>query len=197
MNAYTEDNVTEAFEYAKKNQLPVLVDFWSRGCKGCKKMEDVTYQDETVLKYLEENYVFVKYNTANKIHNFRNTYITAPHLWTPCFIVFANDGSEVKKVSGYLPPQQFFDEMELGRAYAYLRKAQSPKSLEVLNRLIEGTSDTYVKQEALYWAGVSAFYAEQKKIEALTPYWERLMDEYPQSVWAERADCLDVELAGF
>lgn len=191
---YTEKEINLAFETARNKRLPVLVDFWSEGCKGCKKMNEITYQNEDVLHYLKKNFVFVKYNTKNRHHEFRNTYISSPHLWTPAFIIFANDGSEVRKISGYLPAKQFINEMELGRAMAAIRKAQSPEALTILEKLYTATDSSPIAQEALYWAGVSAFYANHKSMEHLVPYWERLMNNYPDSVWAERADCLHVEV---
>lgn len=191
---YTETNVDTAFEAARNTRLPVLVDFWSEGCKGCKKMEEVTYPDSRIRQYLAAHFVFVKYNTANRQPGFKNTYITGPHLWTPAFIVFANDGSEVRKVSGYLPPGQFIDEMELGRAMAAIRKAKSPEAIAILEQLYANSENGSIKQEALYWLGVSAFYANKKSVSHLVPYWEKLMSEYPGSAWADRADCLSVKV---
>lgn len=192
VTTYTEAEINLAFESARNNRLPVLVDFWSEGCKGCKKMNETTYQDQAVLDYLQKNYVFVKYNTRNRQPDFRNTYISGPHLWTPAFIVFANDGSEVRKVSGYLPSRQFINEMELGRAMAAIRKAQSPEALTILEKLSTETGNDAIAQEALYWAGVSSFYANHKSITHLETYWEKLLNQYPGSIWAERADCLAV-----
>lgn len=194
LNIFIESGVDEAFSEAKSKGLPVLVDFWSEGCKGCNKMEDITYQDEAVINYLNSNYVLVKYNTYNRQPGFRNTYISSPHLWTPTLIIFSNDGSEVRKATGYLPPEQFINELELGRALASLRKAKSSDALVTLNNLIALTKCGLTKHEALYWAGVAAFYANKKSLPHLIPFWEKLMNEFPESIWAERADCLDVVL---
>lgn len=193
-DTYTEKEINPAFEIARNKRLPVLVDFWSEGCKGCKKMNEITYQNEDVLHYLKKNFVFVKYNTKNRQPEFRNTYISSPHLWTPAFIVFANDGSEVRKVSGYLPAKQFINEMELGRAMAAIRKAQSPEALRILENLSVNADSDPIAQEALYWAGVSAFYANHRSMKHLVPYWEKLLNQYPESIWAERADCLAIEV---
>ena len=194
LTIYNEMQIDLAFTEAKNKQLPVVVDFWSEGCKGCKKMEDVTYRKEAVIDYLKLNYVFVKYNTYNKQPGFRNTYILSPHLWTPTFIIFSNDGSEVRKATGYLPPKQFLNELELGKALAELRKAKSGAALATLNNLLASSDCDIIKQETLYWAGVAAFYANKKSLEQLIPFWEKLINEYPGSRWADRADCLDVVL---
>lgn len=37
MNHFTEAETDQAFQLAKRKQLPVLVDFWAPACKGYKK----------------------------------------------------------------------------------------------------------------------------------------------------------------
>lgn len=189
---YTETQIDSAFDEARNKRLPVIIDFWSVGCKGCKKMEDVTYKDLKVINYLQHNYILVKYNSSNRQPGFRNTYTSSPYLWTPTFIIFSNDGSEVRKTTGYLPPDQFINELELGKAMAELRKAKSSDALLTLENLVATSNNQTIKQEALYWAGVAAFYAYGKSLSHLIPYWENLMAKYPESEWAERADCLDL-----
>jgi thiol-disulfide isomerase/thioredoxin len=192
LHFYNETQADEAFAVARELGLPVLVDFWSEGCKGCCKMEEITYRDPFVISYLNTRYVMLKFNTKFRTPGFRNTYISSPYLWTPTLIIFSNDGSEVRKSTGYLPPALMLNELELGRALAYLRKAKSPESLAVLSGLLDSSTCSLTRQEAYYWAGVAAFYANRKTLTALLPYWEKLLQEYPGSDWAARADCLDV-----
>ena len=194
LTMYDETQIDLAFAEARSKQLPVVVDFWSEGCKGCRKMEEVTYRNKAAIDYLKMNYVFVKYNTYNRQPGFRNTFTSSPHLWTPTFIIFSNDGSEVRKATGYLPPKQFINELQLGKALAQLRKARSGDALVTLNNLLASSDCDITKQETLYWAGVAAFSANKKSLEHLVPFWEKLIHEYPGSPWAERADCLDVVL---
>src|SRR5687768_13945825 len=107
---FTEAETDKAFLLAKQEQLPVLIDFWAPGCKGCKKMELTTYQSSEALFYIDKNFVFVKYDITNRsVPKIQSS----PILWTPTFIVFANDGSEIKKVTGYLNDLQFEAEMEI------------------------------------------------------------------------------------
>ena len=190
LNPFSATEVENAFRIARNDGLPVLVDFWSEGCKGCKKMDETTYRNDKVLQYLGNRFVFVKYNITHRRSDFRNSFITSPFLWTPCFIVFANDGSEVRKITGYLPPHQFLEELEMGRAMAAMRKARSETAHTILVALCDSAKVPSIRQEALYWAGVAAYYSHKKDLAALVPYWDKLIRSFPGSTWAERADCL-------
>lgn len=190
-NYFTETEIDHAFQLAKQKQLPVFVDFWAPNCKGCKKMDITTYLNSDTLIYINKFFVFVKYDITN-----RNVpkFDCSPILWTPTFIVFANDGSEVRKTCGYLVEPQFKTELEIGRAMAFLRKAQPEAALKILENLISHTACKTSIPEALYWAGVSSFFLNKRNTESLVPYWEKLINDYPDSIWAEKADCLGVEL---
>src|SRR5215210_4749795 len=136
LQQFNEDQVQPAFEKGRAEKKPVVIDFWSPGCKGCEKMEDITYQDTKVIEYLSSDVVFVKYNTYNITKDFKHSYLSAPFLWTPTFIIFSPNGSEVRKAVGYLPPVQFLAEIEMGKALAELRNARSASALTLLERIL-------------------------------------------------------------
>lgn len=188
---FTEAEMDKAFQLGRQKQQPVLIDFWAPGCKGCRKMELTTYQSPEILSYIKSNFVFAKCDiTDRSVPKIQ----ASPILWTPTFIVFANDGSEVRKITGYLNDLQFRAEMEIGRAMAFLRKAQPPKALKILETLIEDGANPFSLPEALYWAGVASYFTNQRNAESLVPYWQKLLSNYPENVWAQRADCLNVTI---
>ncbi|QRQ63677.1 MULTISPECIES: thioredoxin fold domain-containing protein [Sphingobacterium] len=191
INHFTEAETDQAFQLAKRKQLPVLVDFWAPACKGCKKMELVTYQNPEIRKYVDNHFVFVKYDITNRnVPKIQST----PILWTPTFIVFANDGSELRKIIGYLDNCQFEAEMEIGRAMAFLRKAQPQAALALLENFIANSTNETFLPEFLYWAGVASFFINKRNPESLIFHWQRLLSDYPESVWAQRSDILNVIL---
>jgi thiol-disulfide isomerase/thioredoxin len=188
---FTEYDTEKAFQLAKQKQLPVLIDFWAPGCKGCKKMEITTYNNPETLSYIDKNFVFIKYDITNRsVPKIQSS----PILWTPAFIVFANDGSEVKKTTGYLNDQQFGSEIEIGRALAFLRKSNAQKALEILQNYMVKTSNNSFLPEALYWAGVASYFLNGRTSESLEPHWQKLLHQYPENVWAQKADILEVSL---
>jgi hypothetical protein len=84
--------------------------------------------------------------------------------------------------------------MELGRALSFLRKAQPQAALDILDNFITLSSYKDLFPEALYWAGVASFFLNKRDPKSLVAYWERLMWSYPENIWAQRADILNVEL---
>lgn len=188
---FTETETEKAFKLAQQKQQPLLVDFWAPNCKGCKKMVLTTYQNKETLSYIDKHFVFIKYDITNRNAPRLNC---SPVLWTPTFIIFANDGSEMRKITGYHTNQSFESELEIGRALAFLRKAQSNTALEILETLISTTVSRSSIPEALYWAGVVSYFLNRRDAESLTPYWERLINDYSESIWAEKANCLNIQL---
>jgi thiol-disulfide isomerase/thioredoxin len=188
---FTEVETDQAFQLAKQRHVPVFVDFWAPNCKGCQKMEHSTYQNADTLPYIEEHFVFVKYDITN-----RNVpkMQSSPILWTPTFIVFANDGSEVRKTIGYLNKEQLQAELTIGRALAFLRKAQPGTALTILETFITSTAPENSIPEALYWAGVMSYFFNKRNADSLVPHWGRLIKDYSGSIWAEKADCLNISL---
>jgi len=186
---FTEAETDKAFLLARQRQLPVLIDFWAPGCKGCKKMELTTYQNPETQDYIDQNFVFVKYDITNRsVPKIQSS----PILWTPTFIVFASDKSEVRKITGYLNDHAFKAEMEIGRALAFLRKAQYQAALGIIENFITSPTDKSLLPEGLYWAGIASFFLNKRNTESLAPHWQRLLDDYSENIWAQRADILNV-----
>lgn len=186
---FTEMEVEPAFNLAKQKRLPVLIDFWAPNCKGCKKMEITTYHNPDTRSYVDKHFIFLKYDITNRN---AQKIDCSPILWTPTFVVFANDGSEVRKISGYLTKPVFESELKIGRAMAYLRKTQPDIALSILEDTI--IAHKSAAPEALYWAGVASYFLNKRNSESLVPHWQRLIANYPDSIWAEKADCLNIKL---
>ena len=60
------DNYDEGMEYAKKHNLPVMLDFSGYACVNCRKMEGAVFDTDKVRTALEENYVMIKLMVDDK-----------------------------------------------------------------------------------------------------------------------------------
>lgn len=60
------DDYDEGMEYAKKHNLPVLMDFSGYACVNCRKMEGAVFDTEQVRSLVEDNYVLIKLMVDDK-----------------------------------------------------------------------------------------------------------------------------------
>jgi thiol-disulfide isomerase/thioredoxin len=184
---FTEREVGRAIEVARERRRPLFVDFWSPGCKGCERMEAVTYASAEVHRFVAERFVGLKYDTSRPGPELKTLAGSAPLLWTPTLLVLDADLREHRRAVGYVPPGELMDELGLALALLDLYHSRPGEALERLRRLsAPGLSG--VAAEAAYWAGVAAFRKEGRSLEAVRREWAILEHEHPASVWRTRAD---------
>ncbi len=56
----------KALELNKENPKPILVDLYTDWCGWCKRMDASTYKNETIVKYINDNYYAVKMDGEGK-----------------------------------------------------------------------------------------------------------------------------------
>src|SRR5690606_28412936 len=60
-------SVEEAEKHQKENpEKPYFIDFYTKWCGWCKKMDQSTFKEEEVVKHINENYIPVKFNAETK-----------------------------------------------------------------------------------------------------------------------------------
>src|ERR1700722_19102589 len=90
------------FAQAKSQGRFVLLDLGTVWCHWCHVMEEVTYRDPAVTDLVRKSYLAVRVD-ADSRPDLSNRY--EDYGW-PATIVFNNDGGEIAKRRGYLPPGQ-------------------------------------------------------------------------------------------
>ena len=190
---FDNTSVPAAIDFACAEGKPLLVDFWSPTCSGCAKLFAVTYPHESVRRLLADSFVCIKYNTKRPNEWFKRLNGSFGHHWHPNIVVLDARLTEARRFIGYLPPDDFVAQLEVGRALVELYNKRATNAREILDGVIDRYAHTHVAPEALYWAGVAAYRAGGG-LPALTEVWERIPERYPDSEWVLRADCLDVRI---
>lgn len=147
-------------------------------------MDAVTYPNADVDQYLKQHFVPVQFNVVEQpdVMELFNT------PWTPTIIVLDADGKEHRRSQGYLDPRRMLGELSLARLKAAIDRqdfAGARQVSEDARRLTAG--DPEREPEAAYWASVAAYKASEDP-NNLVQGWNRLLDQFPESDWAKKAE---------
>jgi len=97
--------VKPALETAKAQGKPVFVYARSQVCGWCKKFEDETFTNKTVIEILNEKFILLSID----VYEQRNESINLRVRSTPTEIFLNENGIEIKRIPGYTETQQFLD----------------------------------------------------------------------------------------
>jgi hypothetical protein len=147
-------------------------------------MGAVTYPDPQVEQFIQQHFIPVQFNVVEQPEVMER--FNTP--WTPTLMVMDADGKEHRRSQGYLDPPRFLGEMSLARLQAAIDRQEFQQAAALCDeakRLTAG--DPEREPEALYWSSVAAYKASNDS-NRLLQGWNRLLDEFPQSDWARKAE---------
>jgi len=188
---FNNDSVEQAIEAAREAAMPLFIDFWHPTCLGCAKMFATTYREEEVSEFLKQNFICLKYNTTKPNDWYRRLNGHVAHVWHPHFVVSDARLSEGRRFSGYLTPEPFVAQLQLGLGILHMYHRRFADALAAFQSAGADTLPTNTIAESLYWQGVASYRLHGR--EALASLWQRLGRDYGSTDWAQRGDCLDVE----
>lgn len=146
-------------------------------------MGAVTYPHDDVRQALAEDFVCYKLNLKEPHPDHREASRETRIPWAPTFVFTDAAGREVRRFTGWLPPDEFVTELALTRGLYQVQKGRFAEAFEILSPL--GDSP-----EALYWAGMAAF-RDSGEMADLATHWNALRERHPGSTWATRASVID------
>jgi thioredoxin-related protein len=101
------DSLSSAWANAKANHKLVMVDFYTDWCGWCKKLDSDVYPDPSVIQAVGQ-FEAVKVNAEREGAQLAAQCKVSGY---PTIAFFNGDGTEVKSIPGYLPADQFAQDL--------------------------------------------------------------------------------------
>ena len=106
---------TNGMKLAKEQNKPLMINFYADWCGYCRKMDNETFTDATVSRYLFEKFVLVKVN-ADVSKELSAAYFVRglPNLW---FV--DSEGEKIAPLPGFAPPDNLMPILKFIGTKAY------------------------------------------------------------------------------
>lgn len=179
-------NLKDARQEAESQFKPIFID-WADlpSCVGCVSLENNTYPDKEVIRFVGENFVPVQLNQSQNIDFFKQSKI----IWTPTITICDAQGTEQVRLIGYLPSEEFLPKTKFALAWLRMLNQDYAKAAITLKEIVSLHKDSLTAPEALYWLGV-ANWKVSRDFADLSNAWTSLIKTYPNSEAAHKASCL-------
>jgi thiol:disulfide interchange protein DsbD len=101
-------DVEEAKEIAKNGNKLILIDFNADNCGWCRKLEEITYKEEGVIKLVNENFVPVFFDLDIKANKeiYVQKYQVYVHDALPTLLILDSEGKALYRITGYKTGEQ-------------------------------------------------------------------------------------------
>jgi thioredoxin-related protein len=106
----------EGIALARKQERPVVIDFYTSWCKWCKVMDEQTFSKPEVARYLADRFVSIRINAESRGEQltYDGTTFTPVELTRrfgvtgfPSLAYLDRDGKLITVMPGFVPPETF------------------------------------------------------------------------------------------
>lgn len=172
----------EAEREIKGSSRYVLMFFHHPQCGGCKKTIEQTYKDQDVAAMIGDHFAPVSFLVTE------DQDVTARYNieWTPTFIIADENGIELSRWVGYLPPEEFINQVHLAEGHVKMKKQMFKEAEKDFEWIIDHKPSSQAAPEARYYMGV-ALYKDTGDPGHLKRTWEEMRERYPGNSWTTKA----------
>ena len=147
-------------------------------------MDAVTYPKEETARALNDGFVAFKPQIDKNESLARRFFVG----WTPGIVILDGQENVHYRAFGYHPPEEFEHLLAIGLGTFDFHQGRFKTALEHFSHAADDSRRGPLQAEALYWQGVCRYKTGDK--EGLAGTWSRLLDLYPESLWAQRASVI-------
>jgi len=117
----------EGLDKAKKENKPILIDFYTDWCTWCKEMEKQVFGHKEVAKYINDNFIAVKCNAESQQRVlYKDRHYTQRELSFamsvtsyPTTLFMTHEAAPITRLPGYVPAEVYLDVIEYINLGAY------------------------------------------------------------------------------
>lgn len=153
-------------------------------------MGAVTFPDAAVGSFLAEHFRGVRFDLTDPHPDFREATATAKVVWAPTFIVDDLRGKELRRWTGWFPPEEFIAELRIAIAQDRFHRKQPGAAIALLESVVEETPDAPAAPEAMHWLGIFGFLSGNYDWNALRTHWTAVEERYPGTRWARHSEVI-------
>jgi hypothetical protein len=146
-------------------------------------MDAVTYPDERVARFLNENTVPYKPELAEH----RQLAESYGVQWTPGLAWLDQDAQLRHQNVGYFAPEEFLAEQEMGLGQVAMGQHDWKAASKHFNEVQDSFPGSAAAPAALYWNGVASKLAADDA-GPLMENWKKLLEEHGDSPWAMKVE---------
>ncbi len=172
----------QARERALKERKTILIDVMKDNCRGCDKLDTVTYPDPGVAAAVMSRFVPLK---LNLFRSPRDVIRPLDVIWTPTILFADRRGTAHYRSVNFLPPALFLTLLDIGEANVDLRWSRTDHAIDLLQGAYQRDPGGLLAPEVLYHWGI-ATYLKTRSNRELYGVWDVLRERFPDSIWTAR-----------
>jgi len=143
-------------------------------------MDAVTYPEEAVAGFVVDRLIPLRILADDKLAG------EFKIKWTPALITLDENGEEHQRSVGFLKPEEFIAEFLLAIGKVHFETGNHEQAIKNFQEVLSKHKRSKAAPESVYLEGV-ALYKHTKQPSHLKDAYEKLIAEYPESEWADRA----------
>ena len=148
------------------------------------------YPNERVARFITENFVPVRVHVREQAEEFKRLGDAYSAYWTPTILVLDADGTEQRRVEGFLPAEDLIGQLALGLGASALAGSRFDEAQRRFDEVAERHDGSEEGAEATYWAGVARYKATNDP-GALAEIGRKFREQYQDTSWAKKASVWD------